>query len=288
MTARPRLGARLAARLPAAWVRRAQCRVASAGWLHATLARARLRRLEEFAGAIDARTDRAAARAVHLLASPLFGGRRWQMAMAELAPWSSLRPAVRLRGVERITEEARAGRGVLLAGAHVGGCHLVPVLLARAGIALTSIQRRMPAPRPAPDAAPLDVLRLEGLNGAAVLHRALAVLSGGGVVHLAADGRHGAAFATMPLCGRRYPVRDGFGHLATMSGARVLTVASAFGGDGRLAIEIGEGLSGAAEDALDVVRWTELYVSWLEDLWQSDPGNVHADFISHFLGLPRV
>jgi KDO2-lipid IV(A) lauroyltransferase len=80
--------------------------------------------------------------------------RAWKLAGATLAemlwglarsPESVLRH-VEVEGLEALLAAARGGRGVLLVSAHVGNWELVPLVVARAGLAVAVVARRLGTP----------------------------------------------------------------------------------------------------------------------------------------------
>ncbi len=171
-------------------------------------------------------------------------------------------------------EAARAlGRGVVVAGAHIGPGGVASWVLARRHPELFSV---MAVPHHT-----VPGMRVADVNGAQDRATALAaarlVLRGGGLVYIPADGLEGALWTERPLLGRTLGVREGAPLLARLCRAPTVPMCALWSGD-HIKVELAPAILPTAEDPEAWGRaWLDGYAGWLEGLLRGPAENLQLD-----------
>jgi lauroyl/myristoyl acyltransferase len=199
-----------------------------------------------------------------------------------------------IQGLDYFEEASRRGPVVLLSS-HFGTARVAPVLLARRGCHLLSLEawgKEYAGLDPAV-AARIEVHVMRGRNAfpARSTLAARRCLSAGGIVHTTGDGRLGRADMVVPFCGRLYEFRSTFAAMAVDAGATVIPVFAPVDELGRVHLQFLGALDQGPPAAPRDVRIQALvrqYVRELERRWLTDPGNVHRFLWEDHVAAPAV
>jgi lauroyl/myristoyl acyltransferase len=263
----------------------------SRSWLlQQTLFRRSVRRLEPILALAAQPIDHSHAARRHCMAKGYKWLYRWRLSMAGRADWPSLHQWFPVMGLDSVERAHASGRGVILVNSHFGGGRFVPLVLARMGMELLSLERVNTFEKlgvKLPDG--LQVIRLRHSFLARVVLEAQKALKQGRILHLAADGFAGHSGFVLTFHGRRRRFAAAFAELAVNTGAFVLPVFAPFDEEGRVNIEFLEPLDSGTESMAHGERVESLvrqYVRLLERRWSQDPGNVIQGHVEQFLRLP--
>lgn len=168
--------------------------------------------------------------------------------------------------------ERRRERGLLLVGAHLGPPCALRMALVDAGIPLLAITAHAGDESFAAE----KIAVFDDARRRTSLLAARGHLERGGVVHTAADGRHGRRSAVLPTLGRSVEFCVGLPTLARVSRAPALTAVALWSND-RIRVEIGPPLPEPrdGENAADFDRrWLTAWAGWFEERVRNDPDNI--------------
>lgn len=192
------------------------------------------------------------------------------------------------RGVEHVTGALAAGRRVLVANSHYGAAQCVPLMLARLGLRLHSVEccdpfRALGLERP----PTLSVISTADHFLARVAVEARRALLEQGLICIAADGYVTQRGLTLPFHGRARTFAAGFAELALDADAVVVPASAPIDDRGRVALTIAPPLVEPDRSAPRAERrraLIEQYATWLAERWSADPGNVIN--LRTFMALP--
>jgi lauroyl/myristoyl acyltransferase len=216
--------------------------------------------------------------------------------LRDLSRWDrphSWPPWLKLKGLDKLQRRLDEGRRVVVVNSHLGAFQCVPVVLARLGRRVASVE--------CADVFPiLKVKRPDGLTvlptAAAFLARpallAKRFLQAQGLVCLAADGYNGLSGLVLPFFGRQRRFASGFAELAVDCGALAIPVLAPVDERGRVELEFLDPLeeevplpgSGTTARRPRVESLIRRYARLLEDSWREHPGNIYN--FGFFAALP--
>lgn len=180
-----------------------------------------------------------------------------------------------LRAVDwsRLDAALAAGRGVVVAGAHVGVGGVVPWALSRRCADLLCL---IGVGDDTPHHLTVHDVRSDATRATA-LAAARLTLRRGGVVYLPADGEHGATYDERVLCGRRVRIGAGAPTLARLCRTPTLPACALWDG-GRIRLELGPAIApdSGAPDAWKA-EWLTAYYAWLSAHLSGAGENVQLD-----------
>jgi hypothetical protein len=218
----------------------------------------------------------------------------WRLrALAGLSP-EALERTVRIEGRQRLPAPGGAGRGAVLVNSRMGAGICVPLVLARLGYEVGSIEGMdHPGRAGLPRVPGLRVFDLgpRGTFALPHLRAALAILSRGGLVHTAGDGDRGAGTIQVPFRGRWGSFGEGFAALAILAGVPVLPVFARMDARGRLDLEILPPLPddpAARDRRARARRLVEAYVRLLEARWAETPAEILVRSLRAYTRLPTL
>jgi hypothetical protein len=230
--------------------------------------------------------------AIGALTASTFTG--WRLrALAGLGP-EALDRTVRIEGRPRLPAPGGAGQGAVLVNSRMGAGICVPLVLARLGYEVGSIEGMDHPDRAGLGRVPgLRVFDLgpQGAFALPHLRAALAILRRGGLVHTAGDGDRGAGGIQVPFRGRLGSFGEGFAALAVLAEVPVLPVFARMDARGRMDLEILPPLPDdpAAGDRRTRIRLlVEAYVCLLETRWSERPAEVLVRSIRAYTLLPAT
>jgi len=186
--------------------------------------------------------------------------------------------SVSVEGLEHVERALAAGRGVVLASAHVGIPGLPSAWLIRRGIRVLTLRR------PHLEAIAGTIHGRNLLFGAeamfvnweaapaAPLKRALDVVRDKGVASYLLDGIHGRRGAPVTLFGRQAELRTGFAEVARLAGAPIIP-AFAVEQDDRLLLTYHE--PHRVDDAAGVQRFVRIFAQLYESIIRAHPHNLN-------------
>ena len=217
---------------------------------------------------------------------------RWRIHAAQRAKWEVIQAGIEFKGLDRLAEADRRGRGVVLVCAHFGVTSLIPGFYARLGrpvlvLAHTDFAARMRVKL----SENLTVVSMANSFLPQVLFKAQSTLKEGGSVLLLPDGRLGSSASMCHFFDRSLPFREGFATLAINTGATVLPTRATVDENGFMRIEFHQELALGCETSPKSVRVKyalDQYVRWVEECWLTDPGNILEKQLNHFWESPRV
>jgi hypothetical protein len=185
-----------------------------------------------------------------------------------------------LHEIERFEAAASCGP-VVLVSSHFGAWRLGPVLLARRGRRLLTLEgsdtgyagvdTRLTA------RIEIEVLRGDGAFPARSMLAARRHLRAGGVVMVAGDGLIGPADAQLPFCGGVRAFRSTFASMAVDTDATVIPIFAPVDETGRVHLQFLAPLDAGPSSISRQERIDTLvrsYASELEHRWLTDPGNL--------------
>jgi KDO2-lipid IV(A) lauroyltransferase len=257
------------------WVIR---RMSCSSLLQRTLFRRHLRHLQSILALAEEPIDHNRAVRRHLMGK----GRKWiygwRLSMAGRADWWTLKEWFPVTGLAKLDRACATGRGVILVNSHFGGGRFVPLVLARMGTQMLSLEATNKFKNLGvefPDN--VQVIRLKDSFLARAVFQAEKALKRGKVLHLAADGLTGKSRIAVTFLGRQGHFTAGFAELAVKTESVVLPVFAPFDDEGRVNIEFLEPLDTGTQEMGHSERVESLvrqYARLLEERWSQDPGNV--------------
>ena len=187
---------------------------------------------------------------------------------------------IEIDGWPHIAENGVQGRPAVFVGSHFGLAHCTPLILARYGLAMTSIVPRdfMPLLGIA-RAERVQRIELAGNFDLRVLAAAGEALSAGRSLHSTGDGLRGGKKNLYRFLDEERPFTGSFPVLAIHAGVPCMPVFLRTDEHGRLQLQICGPLDGGNEDrpvGERVDGMLRQYIAILEDKWRSDFGNVPA------------
>lgn len=199
---------------------------------------------------------------------------------------------VRINGLEHLTN-CHENKGVVLCNSHFGLGRLIPLLLARSGISLYSLDRVNTIDE---ELAGIDgrIKSIElGEKGnnfhLKQLMQMKKALKSNSILHMAVDGYRGESGGSYQFLGRQRPVRRSFAELAIMTGAAIVPVFSQLNADGSMEInllsEIEWDRSLSNDRAVDEI--CNKYLGLLGEIWKKYPSNIHKNDVRVFNQLDR-
>jgi hypothetical protein len=230
--------------------------------------------------------------AIGSLTASTFTG--WRLrALAALSP-EALDRAVRIEGRQRLPAPGGAGHGAVLVNSRMGAGICVPLVLARLGYQVGSLEGMDHPGRAGLGRVPgLRVFDLGPRGAFALPHlrAAMAILRRGGLVHTAGDGDRGAGTIRLPFRGRWGSFGEGFAALAILAEVPVLPVFAQMDARGRLNLEILPALPddrAARDRRVRIRRLVEAYVRLLEARWTETPAEVLVRSMRAYTRLPAI
>jgi lauroyl/myristoyl acyltransferase len=170
----------------------------------------------------------------------------------------------------RVADAVRVGRGVILAGAHVGPSRVAASLI-RDRFPETLFLAGQPWPGPEPARV---LLAFTPEERRAVLAAAHLELRRGGLVHVTPDGAFFARQVTVPLRAGHVPIARGVATLARRSGAIALPVAATWS-RGRVVVDVAPPIAPrAAEPDAWELEWLAIYLAFVDRWTAAAPENV--------------
>jgi lauroyl/myristoyl acyltransferase len=166
-------------------------------------------------------------------------------------------PEGRDRALASIRAALAEGRGLILAGMHLGQWDVALVLLARLGVPVTVVMRKEE------EEAARHAAAVRAAAGVRVVHpgetawlgvELLAALRRNEIVALQADRLYGDRAATVTLFGAETAIPAGPWDLAAVSGAPILTAVAVFDGSDGYRLECGEAIAAQERKAPGIAR----------------------------------
>ncbi len=193
-----------------------------------------------------------------------------------------------VKGLENLLTAHARHRAVVLVNSHYGAAQCVPLLVARLGFRLHSIECCNPFAALGLEQTPrLTVIPTSNSFLGRVAVQARRGLEADGMICVAADGYVGHSGITLPFHGRARRFASSFAELAVGASAAVVPLVAGLDDEGRATLEIsepweeGDAAIGHAQRVRSLIK---RYAHWVERLWTKDPGNV-INF-ENFTALP--
>lgn len=214
----------------------------------------------------------------------------WRMRALARSPRARLDRVVRFHGLEVLHGLRETGRGFMIVNSKFGAGEAVPLLFARFGYPLWSLE----------GTSHLDMAGLPGIVGVLELARveplglrelraARKLLEEGCVLHLAGDGNIGTSGVVLPFLGRARRFPEGFAYLSARTGSPVVPVFSTMAPSGRIDVEILPPLPSGPDDARlgeRVLLMLKAYAQLLERKWTAHPSNLLPTELRKYVKLP--
>jgi lauroyl/myristoyl acyltransferase len=201
---------------------------------------------------------------------------------------------VRFHGLEAFHDLYAAPQGVVLVNSEFGAGICVPLLLARLGYQVSSMEGMDHLRRAGVRGVDgVDVVDIgdEGALRVQELRRARNALQRGRILHIAGDAYGGRSGVVLSFRDRVRRFAEGFGYLALLANAPAVPVFAPLGPDGRIDIELLPPLPSGPADLPRRQRVALLvgaYARLLEQKWAELPANVFLSQLRAYAALPRA
>lgn len=197
---------------------------------------------------------------------------------------------VTVKNLHLIKETISAGQGVLIASVHIGMARLLPLLMYRSGVDMTTLEAdnyyRRHALAVAEKMKSIEMRSEEGFY-LKILFKAKKVLSKGGTLLMAPDGLQGMGEGTnYPFLNKERSFFSGFASLAEKTDAKVFWIDVDVQDNGCIEIEFTHSSKPDTDTEGDVVeRWVQVYAGHVESVWRRDITKVQRRHLRHFLSI---
>lgn len=215
----------------------------------------------------------------------------WRLHALMMAPKSVFERFVSIENIE-VLNDYYGKRGVVLCNSHYGAGKLVPVVVARSGYDLHSLDRLdVFTHRNEEGIGRIDSIALGKKGGnfhLKQLFKCKKALTDKGVLHIAADGFRGGSGLKQSFLGRIREFRKSFAELAVSSGAVVIPVFSTLDRDGYVNLKLLPALDPEEIEGDKDARIGHLcaeYKTLLEAYWREAPENVFKNDLKIFSEL---
>lgn len=215
---------------------------------------------------------------------------KWRiLALGKMSPTEFSR-WVTIKNIAAVRAALDAGTGVLLVNTHISMNRIMPVVIAREGLALTSLEADdYYAGSGVPGLEQNESITIRGDDGfyLKALMRAKKTLKSGRILLMAPDGLQGMGSGNeYEFLQRKRPFFASFATLAEQTGARVFIGNFNLADNGHLDVEFipcDTNADSAVTGRADMIVGN--YIRHLESVWKQDPGVVQAKHLAYYLNL---
>jgi len=196
-------------------------------------------------------------------------------------------------GVEHLEKAVKQNTGVVLVSTHLVCGHLAPMVVARLGYEILSIDRSNRYEAAGWNDDRLTVVSLSGgqMGSARSMLQGQRALRSGKICHVAADGFRFETGVEKPFLDRTRHFATGFAELAADVNATVIPVIVPIDENGRLEVRFFDPLEAPGTEESREAKVDHLldqYVQHLEEIWKTYPGNVPHRRWTEFIQQPQV